>query len=190
MSNFFKRIFESLFVVQVDPWTKKVSQKRIALSVSFIAFAGLFLVLNSVFKPFDLLSQNKNDQQRIADLEKLKLAIINFQKNTGEIPKIPVGYRFLTGGVDSANSPSDNWLGVDLSKYLASVPVDPKFGQNSTAPYPFRYTADGILFKLDAFLEANSNNLMQQDGGILNMPGNSYDNRSRYEVGTGLSLKF
>ena len=176
-----KRFVEGMFVVQVDPWTREVGKKRIAIFTAAVVVIAAGIIFNIVAKPLETLQAGQNDKKRIENLEKLKLALVNFQKDTGNLPQVPSGVRFLAGGIGSPAAPGNNWFGVDLSKYLATVPVDPKFSQDSTAPYPFRYTADGILFKLDAYLETNSGNLMQQDGGVL---------RSRYEVGTGLSLKF
>lgn len=190
IANLLKKIAESLFVVQVDPWTREVNKRRVTvfIVVVFLIIGGI--IFNTMVKPLDVLRAADNDKKRILDLDKLKVALIKFQEDTGNLPQISQGVRFLAGGVGSSTTTSANWLGVDLSKYLDSVPIDPKFLQNSTAPYPYRYTTDGFSFKLDAYLETNPDNLMQLDGGVFNEFGNSVNNRTRYEVGTNLLLRF
>lgn len=188
--SIFKKIVESLFVVQVDPWTREVSKKRVAIFIFFILLILIGAILAITVNPIEKIAQQKNDQQRIGDLEKLRQVLISYQAETGQLPKLPADTRFSVGGKGSAAKSENNWLGVDLSKYTGSVPVDPKFVVGSTAPYPYRYTTDGSTFKLDAYLERNENNLMQKDSGILNEFGNPVTNKTRYEVGTNLFLKF
>lgn len=190
LKGFAKKIFEVIFVVQVDPWTREVGKKRVFLFSILVIVAVFGLIFNLTQRPLEKAGQQKNDQKRISDLEKLKTALISYQQDLGQLPKIPAGTRFLVGGKGSADDPKNNWLGVDLSKYLGSVPVDPAFLSNSTAPYPYRYTTDKGSFKLDAYLETNPGSLIQSDGGILNDFGNPTNNRARYEVGTNLFLRF
>lgn len=190
MNNFFhfvKNPFLATFTVQIDPLTRKVSKSRIFLVLLFIFLLGVFIYSLIPFEEFNVESR---DRQRISDLNILKSAILEFQKDNGRLPDNRPNTRFLVGGKNSLSVPNNNWLGVDLTKYLKKVPTDPKFAATSTAPYAYRYITNGFSFKLDAYLEQNETNLMQEDGGIYNDAGVPQNNRARYELGTDLSLRF
>ena len=188
--KFLKGFAQKIFLTQVDPWTKKISLVKITLAATFFLLITVSVAFLLYSKPFEKRKMISADKQRVQDLQILKTALISYQEDFGQLPKVSEGVRFLTGGRDSPTEVENNWLGVNLSKYAKLVPVDPKFLSNSTAPYAYRYTTDGVTFKLDAFLQVNSDNLMQQDGGIANIKGTPVNNRARYEVGTNLLLGF
>jgi hypothetical protein len=185
-----RKIFERFFVVQTDPWTREASRKRILIALFlFFLILGAFS-LPRYIHPANGISQEKRDQQRIADLDALKNALIAYQGKTALLPANDPVHRFKIGGIGSPSDPKKNWLGVDLSCCIQKVPVDPYFPASNIAPYAYRYVTNGFSFKLDAFLEANIDDQMQNDGGTLNDFGTPRTNRARYEVGTDLSLGF
>jgi len=185
-----QKIFEKFFVVQTDPWTREVSRKRILLALFLFSLILGSFTLPRYIHPADGVSKEKRDQQRISDLEVLKNALIAYQAKTGLLPANDPVRRFKVGGVGSLQDPKHNWLGVDLSCCIQKVPVDPYFPASNIAPYAYRYVTNGFSFKLDAYLEANVDDRMQNDGGTLNDFGTPRTNGARYEVGTDLSLGF
>jgi hypothetical protein len=185
-----RKIFEKFFIVQTDPWTREVSRKRILVAAFLFSLVLGALSLPRYINPANGISKERRDQQRVADLDVLKNALIAYQDKTGLLPANDPVHRFKIGGIGSPQDPKNNWLGADLSCCIQKVPVDPSIPHNYGAPYPYRYVTNGYSFKLDAYLEANVDNLMQDDGGILNDSGTSTNNQARYEVGTDLSLGF
>ncbi|OGD86827.1 hypothetical protein A2Z23_03275 [Candidatus Curtissbacteria bacterium RBG_16_39_7] len=185
-----QKLFDRFFIVQTDPWTSEVSRKRILIAIFLFSLVLGAISLPRYINPANGISKEKRDQQRIDDLDALKNALIAYQNKTGLLPANDPSHRFKIGGVGSHQDPEKNWLGVDLSCCIEKVPVDPYFAMNAGAPYPYRYVTNGFAFKLDTYLEANVDNLMQDDGGILNDDGTPTNNRARYEVGTDLSLGF
>lgn len=185
-----RTIFEKFFIVQTDPWTREVSRKRILIAAFLFSLVLGAFSLPRYINPADGISKERRDQQRTADLEALKNALIAYQAKTGLLPANDPNHRFKVGGVGSLQDPKKNWLGVDLSCCIQKVPVDPYFPASNIAPYAYRYVTNGFSFKLDAFLEANVDDKMQNDGGTLNDFGTPRTNRARYEVGTDLSLGF
>lgn len=134
------------------------------------------------------------DATRLSDLATMRKAIDLAVAEGGVIPgTIATPFTGASSGSRDASNTS-NYLGMDLSKYLSVLPIDPRQSatvattlsdgttQVATGGMVYSFKSNGKTYELNAYLESTDNAAVaQNDGGT---------SATTYEVGTnpGLTL--
>lgn len=134
------------------------------------------------------------DSTRISDVATLRKAIDLAVAEGATLPgTVATPFTGNSTGNRSSSDPG-NWVGMNVSKWLSVLPIDPR--QNATdvtrlsdgtttiasGGMVYSFVSNGDTYELNAFLESTDNNtVVANDGGNQNL---------RYEIGTnpGLTL--
>lgn len=153
-----------------------------------IAIIGvLAAVVMVAINPAEMLKKGR-DSTRLNDMDAIRKAIDIAIANGGELSTTsctaiaPCSSATGTRAVDGTG-----WVNVDVSKYLATLPVDPKHSDGSftdaagaTVTAEYQFANDGSVYELRAHLESSANaSKYTDDGG---------DDADWYEVGTSLMV--
>lgn len=153
-----------------------------------IAIIGvLAAVVMVAINPAEMLKKGR-DSTRLNDMDAVRKAIdiaiadgaqLSTVNCTAAVPcSSATGTRAVSGS---------GWVNVDVSKYLATLPVDPKNtdgsftdAAGSTVTAEYQFGNDGSVYELRTHLESSANaSKYTDDGG---------DDAGWYEVGTSLTL--
>lgn len=183
---------------------KKIANKGftlIELLVVVAIIAILALVVLLALNPVEMARRSR-DSRRLSDIGTLRRAIDLSLADGKTLPgSTGTPYTHNTGeaGMLVANS-ATNLVGMDVSKYLSTIPQDPQFtsttatqvtngttctttpGKGSVAAGAMVYTfkSDGDTYELNSYMESGDN-----CQAVANEGGNA---AGLYEVGTSLSL--
>lgn len=138
--------------------------------------------------------RKSRDTTRLSDLATMRKAIDLAIAEGGTLPGT-VAVPFTGTSVGSRDTTSDaNYLGMDVSKYLSVLPIDPRQSatvattlsdgttQIAAGSMVYSFESNGTTYELNAYLESTANApVAQNDGGT---------SATTYEVGTnpGLTL--
>lgn len=138
--------------------------------------------------------RKSRDATRLSDLATIRKAIDLSIAEGGVLPgTIAIPFSGTSAGSRDASSTS-NYAGMDLSKYLSVLPIDPRQSatvvtnlsdgttQIAAGGMVYRFTSNGATYEINAYLESTANvAVAQNDGGT---------SATVYEVGTnpGLTL--
>lgn len=138
--------------------------------------------------------RKSRDATRLSDLATIRKAIDLSIAEGGELPGTKtVAFAGTSAGSRVASS-TTNYLGMDLSKYLSVLPIDPRqtatvattlsdgTTQIAAGGMVYSFKSNGATYEINAYLESTDNAAVaQNDGGT---------SATVYEVGTnpGLTL--
>ncbi len=138
--------------------------------------------------------RKSRDTTRLSDMATLRKAIDLSIAEEGVLPGT-IATPFAGTSAGSRDSASDtNYLGMDVSKYLSVLPIDPRqtatvatnlsdgTTQIAAGDMVYSFVSNGSTYELNSYLESTSNAAVaQNDGGT---------SATTYEVGTnpGLTL--
>ncbi|NCP47486.1 hypothetical protein COT86_00735 [Candidatus Collierbacteria bacterium CG10_big_fil_rev_8_21_14_0_10_43_36] len=138
--------------------------------------------------------RKSRDTTRLSDLATMRKAIDLAIAEGGALPgTVAVPFAGTSAGNRDTTS-ENNYLGMDVSKYLSVLPIDPRQSatvvtilsdgttQIAAGAMIYSFRSNGSTYELDAYLESTSNAAVtQNDGGT---------SATVYEVGTnpGLTL--
>lgn len=138
--------------------------------------------------------RKSRDTTRLSDLATMRKAIDLAIAEGGSLPgTIAVPFTGSSAGTRDSASAS-NYLGMDVSKYLSVLPIDPRqtattvttlsdgTTQIAAGGMVYSFKSNGATYELDAYLESTANTpIAVNDGGT---------SATVYEVGTnpGLTL--
>lgn len=134
------------------------------------------------------------DSTRISDVATLRKAIDLAIAEGAVLPGTALAPFTGTSTGNRSSSDPANWVGMDVSEWLAVLPIDPR--QNATdvtlisdgtttiaaGAMVYTFVSDGNTYELNGYLESTDNSaVVTNDGGNQNL---------RYELGTnpGFSL--
>ncbi len=144
--------------------------------------AAVVLAIN----PAEMMRKSR-DATRLSDMVSVRQAIDFAVADGVELTVTAVAGDSSTGTRVSTGS---GWVNVDVSKYLSTLPIDPRNGSTftdatggpGTVTGRYLYFSDGSSYELNCYLESTDNlSKYENDGG---------DDDTIYEVGTdsGLNL--
>ena len=148
-----------------------------------IAILGILMVaVVLAINPVEIMKKSR-DATRLSDMDTLRKAIDLSVADgatlsvTAAAGDSTVGTRVTTG---------TGWANVDVSKYLSTLPIDPRNGVEfvdaavNTITGKYLYFSDGSGYELNCYLESGDNlSKYGTDGG---------DDAALYEVGTDAGL--
>ena len=171
----------------------------IELLVVVAIIAILALVVLLALNPVELARRSR-DSRRLSDLSTLRKAI-DLSLADGKTLQVVSKTTSGGGSVLTASDATNNLVGMDISKYISTIPQDPSYlsttatqvtaGTSCTAATPgteskavgamvYSFKSDGNTYELNSFLESNNNcQTVANDGG------NAAD---VYELGTSAGL--
>ena len=150
-----------------------------------VAILGILMVaVVLAINPVEIMKKGR-DSTRLSDMDTLRKAIDlsvadGATLTTTVVPgdSSAIGASRVTTGL--------GWVNVDVSKYLSTLPIDPRNGDifDDAVPTPvtgkYLYSSDGSAYELNCYLESGDNlDKYTTDGG---------NDPARYEVGTSLTL--
>ncbi len=139
--------------------------------------------------------RKSRDATRLSDLATIRKAIdLSIAESVGTLPgTLAVPFTGTSAGSRDAASTA-NYLGMDLSKYLSVLPIDPRQSatvattlsdgttQIAAGSMVYTFRSNGATYELNTYLESTANDAVaQNDGGTSAIT---------YEIGTnpGLTL--
>jgi prepilin-type N-terminal cleavage/methylation domain-containing protein len=173
----------------------------IELLVVVAIIAILALVVMLALNPVEMQRRSR-DSRRLSDLgtvrRALDLALVDGASLKGTTTTLYTNNTGASGALDATSL--NNLVGVDISKYLATIPQDPQFGATGTniqttngtcgatpgtapidkAAMVYSFSSNGDTYEINAYLESTDNCAIPKDDG-----GN---NAAKYEMGTKLTL--
>lgn len=119
------------------------------------------------------IQRKTRDNTRIENLQMVAKAIGIALADSSKPAHLSSGQQAISSISNSRNADGTGWVGgVDISKYLPTLPVDPQNGQtgrdakNQTVVFQYTYSSDGRAYKLTSYLESSANaGRYDQDGG-------------------------
>lgn len=174
-------------MIKNKSWGFTLIELLVVVAILGILAAVFILALN----PAEAQRKTR-DSTRISDVATLRKAIDLAITENATLPGTVAAP--FTGTSDGNRSSSDlnNWVGMDVSKWLSVLPIDPR--QNATdvtrlsdgtttiaaGGMVYTFVSDGDTYELNAFIESTDNNaIAANDGGNQNL---------RYEIGTSPGL--
>lgn len=172
----------------------------VELLVVVAIIAILALVVMLALNPVEMQRRSR-DSRRLSDLgtvrRALDLALVDGASLKGTSTSHYTKTTAVSGALDASSL--DNLVGVDISKYLATIPQDPQYkavaetikvtagvcGTTSTTTQArsamvYTFTSDGDTYELNAYLESDDNCAATgEDGG---------NDATKHEIGTSLTL--
>ncbi|MBI3282838.1 prepilin-type N-terminal cleavage/methylation domain-containing protein [Candidatus Curtissbacteria bacterium] len=166
--------------------------------IGIIGILALLVML--AINPADLQRKSR-DAIRFSDLASVRRAIdLNIANNGGPLRGTalnpPVSYYTHDSSENRASNTQDNYIGIDVSKFISILPDDPQHLLGSTSAITlsdgvttvtrdnmrYYFSSDGTGYELNAYLESPDNNskaLNTGDGG---------DSNTKFEIGTDPQL--
>jgi prepilin-type N-terminal cleavage/methylation domain-containing protein len=164
-----------------------VGKKGFTLIELLVVIAIIGILMTAVvlaINPAEMMAKSR-DSTRFSDMVSIRQAI-DFAVADGVDLTATIAAGDSTTGTRVTTGAG--WVNVDVSKYLSTLPIDPRNGSTFTDAVDnsvtgkYLYFSDGSAYELNCYLEsADNSGKYASDGG---------DNAAMYEVGTdpGLDL--
>lgn len=173
----------------INKITKGFTLIELLVVIAILSILATLVVL--AINPAEAQRKSR-DTTRLSDLATMRKAVDLAIAEGGVLPGTTATPFSGTSAGNRDASNTGNYLGMDLSKYLSVLPIDPR--QNATVATTlsdgttqiaagsmvYSYRGDGNTYELNAYLESTSNAAVaQNDGGT---------SATVYEVGTSPGL--
>jgi prepilin-type N-terminal cleavage/methylation domain-containing protein len=158
---------------------KRTRSKGFTLIEILITITILAVLATLSFVALNPIQQiaKARDTKRILNITTLSKAIQIYHLETSTYPGTNDVIRASNLPINGqpVNQITFGWLGVNMSSYINSMPLDPI----NSYPFVYRYTNSGSDFEIDTQLEITTNQKLVEDGG---------NNSLKFELGTNLNL--
>jgi prepilin-type N-terminal cleavage/methylation domain-containing protein len=152
----------------------------VVVAIMGILMAAVVLAIN----PGEMMAKSR-DSTRLSDMVSIRQAI-DFAVADGATLTATAAAGDSTTGTRVTTGAG--WVNVDVSKYLSTLPIDPRNGSTFTdaadnnVTGKYLYFSDGSAYELNCYLESGDN--------AAKYAGDGGDDAAIYEVGTdpGLDL--
>ncbi len=152
----------------------------VVVAIMGILMAAVVLAIN----PAEMMAKSR-DSTRLSDMVSVRQAIDFAVADGTNLTATAAAGDSATGTRVSTGS---GWVNVDVSKYLSTLPIDPRNGATfedaagNTVTGKYLYFSDGSAYELNCYLESADN--------LGRYTGDGGDAAGLYEVGTdpGLDL--
>ncbi len=141
----------------------------VVIAIIIITATVVFFAVNPVE-----IQRKTRDNTRIENLQVIAKAIAMALADSSYAARLSAtGPQAISSTNNSRNSDGTGWVrGMDISKYLPTLMVDPRDGQtardakNNAVVFQYTYSSDGRAYKLTSYLESSANaGRYDQDGG-------------------------
>jgi prepilin-type N-terminal cleavage/methylation domain-containing protein len=144
----------------------------VILIIAILSVASLIIYTN--------VTKRTHDSVRVGDLTNINVVITTLLQESSPINAslmcVGSGTFPCRGSIDGTGWIKMNFVGQNnISFSQNSLPVDP----TNDATYHYTYCANNGQWEVNATLEVNDQNKMQNDGG---------DDNNKYEIGTNMNL--